>query len=53
MTWKGLRPVVELVEKTCKKGVRLAKKALQQYEERLKRDESLPKYRVRIQPQTN
>lgn len=53
MTWKGLRPVVELVEKTYEKGVRLAKKAFQKYEERLERDESLPKYCVRIQPQIN
>lgn len=53
MTWKGIRPVVELVEKTYEKGIRLAKKAFQQYEERIERDVSLPKYCVRIQPQTD
>jgi hypothetical protein len=52
MTWKAIHPVVQLVEDTYEKGVRIAKKAFQAIEERLKRHEILPKYWVRIQPQT-
>ncbi len=50
MTWKGVRPIVELLDRVYEKGVRIAKKAFQKIEERLKRDESLPKYSVTIQP---
>lgn len=50
MTWKGLRPVVHLLEATYEKGVRVAKKAFQAIAQRLQRDESLPKYFVRISP---
>lgn len=50
MTWKGVRPIVALLDRVYEKGVRIAKKAFQKIEERLKRDESLPKYSVTIQP---
>jgi hypothetical protein len=50
MTWKSIRPIVKLVDKTYEHGVRIAKKAFQEFEQRLQRDESLPKYCVRIQP---
>ena len=52
MTWKGVRPTVELFDRVYEKGVRIVKKAFQKIEERLKRDQSLPKYFVRIQPQS-
>jgi len=51
MTWKATRPIVHLLEKTYETGVRLAQKAFKLIEARLKRDEALPKYCVRIQPQ--
>ena len=51
MTWKGVHPIVELLDKTYEKGVRIAKKAFQIFEARLQRDEVLPKYYVRILPQ--
>ncbi len=51
MTWKAIHPIVHLLQKTYETGVRLAKKAFQLIEARLQRDESLPKYCVRIQPQ--
>ena len=51
MTWKALRPLIHLLDKTYEKGVRVAKKAFQKIEKRLQRNESLPKYCVRIQPQ--
>jgi hypothetical protein len=51
MTWKGIRPVVRLLDQVYKTGVRIAKKAFQAIEARLHRHESLPKYCLRIQPQ--
>src|SRR5881275_2126571 len=51
MTWKALPPIVDLLDKTYNKGVRVAKQAFQKIEQRLKRHESLPEYCVRIQPQ--
>jgi transposase len=52
MTWKAIHPIVHLLKVTYETGVRLAKKAFQRIEARLQRDEALPKYCVRIQPQT-
>jgi hypothetical protein len=51
MTWKAVRPVVQLLDKVHANGVRVAKKAFRKIEERLERDVFLPKYGVRIQPQ--
>ena len=51
MTWKGTRPIVKLIETTYDKGVRIAKDAFKAIENRLQRNESLPKYDVLIQPQ--
>jgi len=50
MTWKGLQPMVQLLETTYEKGVRVAKKAFRAIAQRLQRDEALPKYFVRIVP---
>jgi Rhodopirellula transposase DDE domain len=51
MTWKGVHPIVSLVEKTYDTGVRIAKAAFKAVESRLQRDKDLPKYEVLIQPQ--
>ena len=51
MTWKGVHPIVELLDRVYEKGIRIAKKAFRQIEKRLKRDEEIPKYSVMIQPQ--
>src|SRR2546426_3928483 len=51
MTWKAVRPLVQLLDKAYANGVRVAKKAFRKIEERLERHVSLPKYCVRIQPQ--
>jgi len=51
MTWKAVRPIVQLLDKAYENGVRVAKKAFQKIEERLERHVSLPKYCIRIQPQ--
>jgi hypothetical protein len=51
MTWKGIRPVVGLLDRVYQTGVRLTKAALKPYQQRLRRSEALPKWSVSIQPQ--
>ena len=51
MTWKGVGPVVKFADKIYEKGVRLTKKEMKKYNERLNRSTKLPKYDVRIEPQ--
>ncbi|CAK0746765.1 transposase [Gammaproteobacteria bacterium] len=50
MTWKGVNPVVKLVETVYKKGVRIAKSAFKTIASRINRDKTLPKYYITIQP---
>ena len=51
MTWKGLSPVVKLLETTYQKGVKMSKKAFTAIGNRIARNPSLPKYSMTIQPQ--
>jgi len=51
MPWKGIHLIVELLDQAYESGVRITKKAFREFEDRLQRDESLPKYSVTIQPQ--
>jgi hypothetical protein len=51
MTWKGLGPVIKLIETTYQKGVKMSKKAFKAISHRIDRDASLPKYYMTIQPQ--
>jgi transposase len=51
MTWKGISPVIKLVETTYQKGVRMTKKAFNALAKRIDRDPSLPKYYLTIRPQ--
>jgi hypothetical protein len=50
MTWKGQRPVVELVTTTYKTGVRLTQEAMQRVEAQLQRLPGLAKWFVDIVP---
>ena len=50
MTWKGVHPVVHLLDKVYQKGVKLKKDSMKIYEERIKRLENLPKWDVTIKP---
>lgn len=50
MTWKGLRPVVELNRTIYRKAVRLSKKAMQTIAARLERNPDLPKWDILIRP---
>jgi len=48
MTWKGIKPVVHLLEKIYEKGVSLTKKEMKPYENRISRLNILPKWDVTI-----
>jgi hypothetical protein len=50
MTWKGQRPGVHLVERDYERGRCVAKEEMKQYEARLQRSETLPKWSVVITP---
>ena len=50
MTWKGLKPVVELRRKVYAKGVTLSKTAMQAVDARLERNPLLPKWDILIHP---
>jgi hypothetical protein len=50
MTWKGIKPVVELSRKVYAKGVILGKTAMQAVEARLERNPLLPKWDILIHP---
>jgi Rhodopirellula transposase DDE domain len=52
MTWKGVHPVVNLLDKTYNIGVRIAKAAFKTTKSRLERDHDLPKYELIIKPQS-
>jgi hypothetical protein len=51
MTWKGCHPFIKLLEGVYEKGVRLSKKTMEVYEQRLERSNTLPKWNIVIRPQ--
>ena len=51
MTWNGIHPVVELLDRIYEKGVKITKKLFRPIAERLQRNQEIPKYSVRIEPQ--
>lgn len=50
MTWKGLRPIVNLSEKVYEKGISLTKKEMKNIEMQLERNPDLPKWDILIRP---
>jgi len=50
MTWKGLHPVVKLIDTVYKKGVTLGKVAMRAVEAKLQRLPALPRWFITIQP---
>lgn len=50
MTWKGIQPVVRLLEKAYETGKKLTEKEMRKYEERIQRSDNLPKWDVVITP---
>ncbi len=51
MTWKGYHPFIKLLEGFYEKGVRLSRKTMEVYEQRLERSNNLPQWNVVIRPQ--
>jgi Rhodopirellula transposase DDE domain len=51
MTWKGISPIVTLIEKIYVKNISLTPKAMQRIEKRLERNPLLPKWDILIKPQ--
>jgi hypothetical protein len=52
MTWRGVAPLIHLLDCTYDTGVRLTKKLFRPIAERLLRSPSLPKWSLTIQPRT-
>lgn len=50
MTWKGISPIVKVLEGAYQTGVKVAKAAFRALENRLCRNKALPKWDVRISP---
>ncbi len=48
MTWKGLKPIVNLSQKIYKKGISLTKKEMKEIEIHLERNPNLPKWDILI-----
>ena len=51
MTWRGVPPIVHVLNRIYPTGVRIAKKRFRPIASRLERSESLPKWSLVIQPQ--
>jgi transposase len=50
MTWKGIYPIVKLIQKSYSKGISLTKMAMRRIEKRLERNPDLPKWDILIRP---
>ena len=50
MTWKGIKPIVHLVETTYEKGIKVLPKKLKEYLPLWQRSETLPKWDITITP---
>ncbi|MEG4459033.1 MULTISPECIES: ISAzo13-like element transposase-related protein [unclassified Microcoleus] len=50
MTWKGIKPIVHLIEITYEKGVKVLPHELKQYLPEWQRSETLPKWDITIPP---
>jgi hypothetical protein len=50
MTWKGLKPIINLSKKVYQKGISLSKKVMKTIEKRLERNPLLPKWDILIRP---
>lgn len=49
MTWKGIKPTVQLLDKVYEKGVSVTKKEMKKYSLKLTRSKTLPKWDVVIE----
>jgi hypothetical protein len=51
MAWRGIRPIVHLIDRVYEKGVRLTPRLFRPIARRLERSATLPKWSLVIQPQ--
>ena len=49
MTWKGIKPIVHFFDKIFEKGIKLTKKEMKEYEEKIHRSKILPKWDVVVE----
>jgi len=52
MTWNGMNPIVEVVNKIYSKGISVCKNELKNIEKTLQRDCKLPQYFITVKPKT-
>jgi len=52
MTWRGVAPIVHLLDRVYETGVRLSRRAFRPIAARLERSESLPKWSLTIHPES-
>ena len=50
MKWKGVNPIVHLVDRIYQNGIKLTKKVMEVYENNIKRSKILPRWDVTIMP---
>lgn len=50
MSWKGIAPIVHLVETTYEKGIKVLPQDLEQYQTEWQRSETLPQWDITIVP---
>lgn len=50
MTWRGISPLVQLVETTYEKGIKVAATELEAFQPFWQRSESLPKWDITVTP---
>lgn len=50
MTWKGVTPIVQRVEATYEKGIKVLSEELEQYQPFWQRSETLPQWDITIVP---
>ena len=51
MTWRGVRPMVSLLDAVYERGIRLTKSRFRPFAQRLQRSETIPKWSLVISPQ--
>ncbi len=52
MTWRGIQPIVHLIDNAYVRGIKLTKAVFRPIAERLQRSDQLPKWSVTIKPKT-
>jgi transposase len=48
MTWKGIKPTINIIKKIYEKGITLSKKEMRKYQDQIQRSAIVPKWDVTI-----